>query len=199
MTEAVGLVKARRHFLLHGQREFQRHRRDGIDKQLAHGGVNAGSHNGLTVRIPEEPAPADTDIVGGHAVFADGVLHMHAAAAETTDRVSLQESRTFSCRPGVSFESDRLGGCTELLFVAFIVLPGDVRRMGVLNQHVPLVWRQTLPPAPSIGLLAPAGTAKGLGSRVPRIVHRSTGTAQRQRRPDQFMLVCARRHPGGVE
>ena len=109
--------------------------------------------------------------------------------------LSLQQSGTFSSRPGISLEAEGLGGFPELLFVAFILLPGDIRRMGVANQHVPLVSRQPLVTEPAIGLLAPAATAKGVGSGVPRIVDRTAGAAQRQGDPGQFILVRAGGHP----
>ena len=67
--------------------------------------------------------------------------------------------------------------------------------MGVENQHVPLLARQPLVAEPSIGLLAPAASAEGVGSGVPRIVDRTAGASQRQRDPYQLILVRAAADP----
>jgi hypothetical protein len=66
--------------------------------------------------------------------------------------------------------------------------------MGVANQHMLLVSRQTFVPLPAVGLLVPAAPAEGVGSGIPRIAHCTTGAAQRQRRPCQLILVCAGRY-----
>src|SRR5712692_6045688 len=67
--------------------------------------------------------------------------------------------------------------------------------MSVVNQDVPLIPGQTFVPEPSIGLLAPAAPAEGVGSGIPWIVHCATGPAQRERRQGEFILVCASGHP----
>jgi hypothetical protein len=68
----------------------ERDRRDAIDEELTHDGVDTGSQNALAQRIAEKPAPADADVVGHHARFAGVVVDIHTAAAQTADDLSLQ-------------------------------------------------------------------------------------------------------------
>src|SRR5437667_4804385 len=114
---------------------------------------------------------------------------------------------TFPCnkaepsRGGPAFRSKprALADCRSLLFIAFILFPGDVAGMGVANQHLPLFPRQSFLPKPSVGLLSETAPAKGVSSRIPRAMHGGAGAAQRQRRPNQLTLVRTRSHTSREE
>ena len=43
VAKAIGFIPAGSNLLLDGKSEFQRHRRNGVDEELADSGVNAGS------------------------------------------------------------------------------------------------------------------------------------------------------------
>src|SRR5439155_15395615 len=102
------------------------------------------------------------------------------------DHFSLQQSGTFSRRPGIPLEAEGLGGLPELLFIAFILFPGDVAGMSIANQHQPLLSRQPFVAQPSVGALTMPATAKDISTRIPRAMHGGAGAAQRQRRPNQL-------------
>ena len=171
-----------------------------LHQQRADGGIERAAQDALARRITEEFPPPEAHVVGdGRAAAAAVVMHVHAAAAHAADRVSLQQRRPFARRAPAALEGDRAGGGEQLLLVALVLLPRHVGRVGVADQHVPLLLRQAFVPHPPVGPLAPAAPAIGVGASVPRIVQRNRSAAQGQRPPRH--LACARpsRHAGGKE
>ena len=200
VPEAIGLVEAGGDLLLHGERQLEGHRGDGLDDERGDGGVDLGAQDALARRIAEEPAAADTHVVGDERAAAPrGVVHVHAAAAQAADDPALQQRRPFARRPAAAREAERLGRGPELRGDALVLLPRDVGRVRVANQHVPLLLRQAFEPRPSVGLLAPAAPAVDVGAGVPRVVECAGGAAERERRPGQLPLVRPRRHARGEQ
>jgi len=71
-------------------------------------------------------------------------MDMHATAAKAADNFPLQQSGTFSGRPGIAPEAEGLRGGAQPLQVVFVFLPGNVPWMRVANQHLPSAtarWR----------------------------------------------------------
>src|SRR5260370_6764788 len=66
-------------------------------------------------------------------MVADG----HAIATFSTDDQSLQQGWPFSRMAMAAFPSERLTVLTQLLAIGFIVFPGDVANMGVLEEKWP--------------------------------------------------------------
>ena len=78
------------------------------------------------------------------ARFVNVVAHRHAVAASTTDHQPLQESRSFSGWARAPFGTVTLGRLVQLAQVLLVLSPGDVARMCVTNQDLPLIARQPL-------------------------------------------------------
>ena len=105
-------------------------------------------------------------------------MDMHATAAKAADNFPLQQSGTFSGRPGIAPEAEGLRGGAQPLQVVFVFLPGNVPWMRVANQHLPLV----LGPAECNGTLAErvlALRALGILEHLPhgRLAHIQVGAA----------------------
>src|SRR6266567_6121179 len=66
-------------------------------------------------------------------MVADG----HAIATLSTDDQTLQQGWPFSRRAMTAIPSERLTVLTQLLAIGFIVFPGDVANMGVLEEKRP--------------------------------------------------------------
>ncbi len=66
-------------------------------------------------------------------MVADG----HAIATVSTDDQSLQQGGPFSRGAMTAIPSERLTVLTQLLAIGFIVVPGDVANMGVLEEKWP--------------------------------------------------------------
>ena len=82
MPHAIGLVEARLDFVLHGERQLERHRRHGVDEQLADGGIDLGAEDALAQRLSVAPAAAGAHVVGDELAAAPGaVADLHPAAA----------------------------------------------------------------------------------------------------------------------
>ena len=120
-------------------------------------------------------------------------MDVHAAAAQAADGTALEQRRAFARHPAAALGAERPGGDTQLLGDALVLLPRDVGRMGIANQHLPLLLRQMFVPRAPIDVLAPAATAINVGACVPRVVERTGGAAQRQRSPYQLPFL----RPGG--
>jgi len=56
MTQTVGVLDAGLDFVLHGERQLERHRRHGLDQQLADGHIDLGAEDALAERVAEQLA-----------------------------------------------------------------------------------------------------------------------------------------------
>jgi hypothetical protein len=56
VAQAIGFVDAALNLLLHGERHLERDGGDGLDEQIADGGVDRGADDGLAERIAGEAA-----------------------------------------------------------------------------------------------------------------------------------------------
>jgi hypothetical protein len=91
VPQAISLVDPSRDLFLHGKRELQGHRRDRLDEQLAHGGIDVGADDALAHRVAQALAAAEAQIVGSElAAAAVAVVHVHSAAAQPAQHTALQ-------------------------------------------------------------------------------------------------------------
>jgi len=82
VAQTIGFIETGGNLLLHGERQFEHHRRYTIDEQIADCGVDPHSQNALAQRVTEGPASAHAYIVGCEKAAAPGVVtHIYAAQA----------------------------------------------------------------------------------------------------------------------
>ena len=123
VAQTVGFVDTTLHLLLHGERHFERHRRDGFDKEVADGGVDLSPHDALTERVAEEVAATDADVVGNALTTPVAVADVHATAAQSAHGAALQECRTFAGRTLRPIEMQSLAGHLKSLLVQYVLVP----------------------------------------------------------------------------
>src|SRR5205809_7897557 len=99
MPQAIGLVEAGLDLLLHSQRELERHRRHGLDQQLADRGIDLGAEDTLAQGLRVAPATARAYVVRYELPASPGALaDLHAAATEPADDAALQLGGPFAWR-----------------------------------------------------------------------------------------------------
>jgi hypothetical protein len=72
MPQAIGLVEAGLDLMLHGQRELERHRRYGLDQQLADRGIDLGAEDALAQGLRVAPPTARAHVVRHELPAAPG-------------------------------------------------------------------------------------------------------------------------------
>lgn len=156
VPRAISLLDPSRDLFLHGKRQLEGHRRDRLDEQLAHGGIDVGADDALAHRVAQALAAAEAQVVGSElAAAAVAVVHVHPAAAQPAQHTALQQGRAFSRRVA-PLPAGGLRALLQTLLDALVLLPRDVSGVGVLDERRPLALGQALAPNAPIGLLAPA-------------------------------------------
>ena len=138
MTQPIGLVQSGLDLLLDGERQLERHRRDGLDEQRADGGIDRGAHDALAQWVTEEATAPDAhvvrDEVSGPACV---VVNVHPLATEPAHGAALQEARALAGRRLPEFRGDGFRRRCQAVLDALVLLPGDVRRVRVTAQREP--------------------------------------------------------------
>jgi hypothetical protein len=70
VAQPVGFVGAALDLTLHGERELECHRSNGLDQQLADGFVDLDADDALAERISEEKSTPNTHVVGDELASA---------------------------------------------------------------------------------------------------------------------------------
>jgi hypothetical protein len=97
MTHAISLVEAGLDLLLNGERQLERHRRHGLDQQLADGHIDLGAEDALAERVAEQLAAARAHVGGEERPVATRrVLDVHPGAAQAADDTPLEQGRSFA-------------------------------------------------------------------------------------------------------
>lgn len=96
---------------------------------------------GLTLRQGGRISHAVTDVFRRYAVAAVVIPNGHPPTAEPANRQALQKRRAFPRRAS-PFSNPRLGVSVQPFSVALVFLPGDVTRVGITNQRMPLAARK---------------------------------------------------------
>ena len=142
LSQSVGLFGPRRQFLLHAERDLQRERRHRLDENVADRVIERAAVNRLADAGESRVDPrAATPVVWHGSGVVAVVADRHPFAAAAADREALQERRPFARRASAAIGATRLGIRLETAQVLFVVLPGDVARMGP-GQEDPLVARR---------------------------------------------------------
>ena len=200
MPQAIGLVEAGLDLLLHSQRELERHRRHGLDQQLADRGIDLGAEDTLAQGLRVAPPTARAHVVRHELPATPGaVADLHAAATQPADDAALQQGGPFAGRALPALPAQGLHAGVQLVLDALVLRPRDVPGVGVPEQHVPLLARHAFPSRAAVGLLPPAVSAIRVGAGVPGVMQEMDGPAQAERRPCQFALARPRRQADGEE
>jgi hypothetical protein len=142
--ETARLSLTRFHLRLNCQRRFQRERSESVDEQLADGGAKSIAANHLAYRLDTLDVLMLAGILRDQAIPPVVRAHRHSLTAPPADDQPLQKRRTltwWTCTP-VLAERPSIGA--QALEIVVIGVPGDVARMCIANQHLPLVTRQGL-------------------------------------------------------
>jgi hypothetical protein len=89
-THVIGFARARFEFLLHGERDLKRDRRDGLHEQLADRVVERAPVDLLTDRLGALDAMALTHVVRDATTAGGMVTDRHPLAAHSADRQALK-------------------------------------------------------------------------------------------------------------
>ena len=143
VPQAVGFFQAFPDFILDCQCYFQCHWGDAGKQQLAYGIVDCLSGDVLTGETTTIKVLTGTLIVGPQMLAAGGVARVHALPTDTAQKQTLQQGRTFTRCASPAFHRRTRGILSQLSQVGFIMVPRQISGMGVLDEHLPLFWRQT--------------------------------------------------------
>ena len=107
--QGIGFLGAGFEFGLHGERDFEGEGGDGVQQELADGGVDAGAGDGLTAWPAGLDGFADALVVGHLDAAALVVAHGHAPPAACAHGEALQQRGALAGRAGGAFAAVRLG------------------------------------------------------------------------------------------
>ena len=170
------------------ERDFECQRSDAFYQQSADGVIDVVSDDTLAYRYGMLDAVALADVFGHKTVFARVVPNRHPAPADSTDHQSLQQRWALARRTLAAIGADRLSILPEAPQVLFVLLPGDVAGMSILEQH-PLFARQLRVGGASIGVVASPTAAINERTRITRIVKNVQGPAVGEFGPHQVAFV----------
>ena len=146
---------------------------------MAHRGIDLRANDALAHRVAQALAAAEANVVGDQlAATAVAVVDVHTVAAQPTERAALQEGATFPGWALRSLPAQGLCAFLQTLLDALVVLPGNISRVGIFDQRMPLTFGQALVSRAPIGLLSPAAPAVDVGAGVPGVMQGVGGAAQ---------------------
>jgi hypothetical protein len=102
---------------------------------LAHDIIDVVSDHSLAYRYRVLDAVPLTDVLGHESLLARVVSNRHPASAYATDHQALQQRGTFAWRTLTTVCSDGLRVFSKALEVLFILLPGNVAGVNILEKH----------------------------------------------------------------
>ena len=120
-------------FLLDRQSDFERERSHALHQKLAHGMIDLISDHSLADRYGVLDAITLADVLRHEAVLARVVSDRHSAPADATDYQTLQQSRPLAWRTLATIRSNGLRVFAKAQKVLFILLPGDVAGVSILD------------------------------------------------------------------
>ena len=133
-------------------------------------------------------APVPTE--GGGAGSADVVADRHASPTPTAHRQTLEERRPFSrwTMPPIGAAGLRI--VVQTTEVLLVLGPGDVARVRVADQRMPLLARELHTPLGAMRRSARLGLSKDESAGIARVLERAQGPpVQGLLFPRQFALV----------
>jgi len=133
LAELVDFVHSGLKFLLDRQSDFESQGSDAFHQQLADGFVDVLSHDMLANGDGMFDAVTLANIIWYESALASVVSNRHPASAAATDHHALQQSRPLTGRTFAAVGADRLCILPEAQQVFFVLLPGDVTGVGVLE------------------------------------------------------------------
>jgi hypothetical protein len=128
------------------------------------------------------------DVLRHKAVLTRVVSDRHSAPADATDYQPLQQGRTLAWRTLATIRSDGLRVFAKAQKVLFILLPGDVAGMSILEQR-PLLARQPGIGYASVRVVARTASAIYECAGITGIVQAVEGAAMRKFSPHQIAFV----------
>jgi hypothetical protein len=136
---------------------------------LAHSTIDVISDHSLAYRYGVLDAVALTDVLRHEAILTGVVSDCHPTPADSTDYQALQQSGALAWRTFATVGSDSLRVFAEAQKVLFILLPGDVAGVSILDEH-PLLSRQLGVGGASMRVVASAAPAIYECARIARVV-----------------------------
>ena len=97
--------------------------------------------NVLTDRLTVLHVIAITEVFRGKMLTTTMVTHAHSIPTNTTDPTPLQQGRTFSGWTVAAIDPVSLGVVAQALLDLLVLLPGDIARMCIRDEHLPLILR----------------------------------------------------------
>ena len=122
------------------------------------------------------------------------IAHRHPLTAAAADDEPLQQCRSFTwwTSPMIFTERPRVG--QQALLVFLVLIPRDVARVDVADEHGPLITRQ-LPKHIARSSQASLVATVDEGAGIARVVQGMEHVAAQQRTPDQLSLARTRGQP----
>ena len=182
-------------FGLHGERDLEGQRGEGLHEQLTHGGVHGAAGDALAGLVGVLDAVPIAVVVGDLMAAAGVVAHGHPVAAAAADGQSLQQGGALPGRAGGAVGAVGAGVVGEGALVGVELLEGDVAGVGVRDEHEPL-----LAGLDGGGLLPVRGallaaSAVGESACVAGVVQDVQDPGVGQRHPQQLALAGSAVHP----
>jgi hypothetical protein len=174
---------------LDGEGDLEGQRGEGLEQQLADGGVGGGAGDGLAARPGVVDALAHALVVRDLGAAAGVVADRHPPPALSADGQALQQRGAFPGRAGGPVGAAGGGVAEQDLLVSLVLFPGDVSGVGAGDQRGPLVPRQRLEAVLAVGAGGAAAAAVDERAGIPGIMQGAQHPPVGQRHPGQFALA----------
>jgi hypothetical protein len=192
LTQAIGLLHACLDLGLNSQRHFQVQGCDRVHQQFTDGGIECFAVDALADGLRVVNSCAHADVRRDLPLLVQVIAHGHPVAASAADHQALQESWSFSGWAGAPFGSVTLGRLVQLDQVSLVLSPGDVARMRVADQDLPLIARQPLDVHVPVAVVMDRRPTIAEGTRVAWIVEHPSDVIVCEGCPAELALCRAR-------
>jgi hypothetical protein len=143
LSQAIGFFDSLLDLVLDSQCYFQRDRGDAAKQQLPNGVVECLSGDVLTIHTSAIEVLTRTEIIGPQLLATGGVPRVHTLPTDAAQKQALEQGRTFP-RWALSIGPGRAGGIlAQTGLVSVKLFPTHISGMGILDQDLPLIQRQT--------------------------------------------------------
>jgi hypothetical protein len=186
--QLVDFIDASAQLVLHLERHLQRCGRDCVEEELADGVVNARARDVLADPSRVFDSISLADVCRDLAALAAVVAHRHAVATDAAHDEPLQQCRSLAWRTLATVVSVGAGVVAQCLLVVLILLPGNVPRMRVEQDRVPLIAGQRRETHAPVWTAVLAVTTEDECASIAGVVQDLPRAIVRQRAPDQLSL-----------
>ena len=153
---------------MHGHR--QRRRRDLVQHQHADGRIQTASLDALTDLAAAAHGGLHALVVGYRTAGDLFVARAHACTAAPAQHATLEQSGPFSGLAATSGDAERETVLPQSVLIALELIPGDVARVRVADQRVPLRARNLQQMRAKLGVVRRSVAPVDEGAGIARVV-----------------------------